>query len=479
MPERRLQRRSGPAGETDRPAGRRWPLAVARPASGVATGTQPGQAPSLPWDRAHTRPLSTATAVARRRQTDSGVLLGQLADSRNLYEQIELLGLLWERLGPDYQTLQGASVRHLTEMVYQEASAACLWGVVRRAAGWLDKIDPALEDAVAEILRQRHRVSVGRAYSNQAVIAQPLSAVEIMERLRAYGGDDPRCRVLIQEIILFLGMLVKADPRSFAGIVTLRPRHLLLLLTGSLAREWRITRGEACEVLLKLSPNAILIRLQRMITSNACLRNGLAALESLHHQGDSQPRPPVNLTLSANDDGVGLVGEDIRSTWREISGTQPRLNGEFFQGVRTLLQHGRGLVIGDQLDTRNYLDSQGGSPQADEPDFAAQVENLLTTIQAPAYRQLNIEALQALAAVVADNPALQVEDYLVLDVLIGMAVQLAWREANPGLTYGDYNERCAEAWSDFYASPPHRVAGAVIAAFNYLLYVEESQAVAA
>lgn len=443
-----------------------------------APGVPSARTPCLQWERTHTRPLPTAAAVALRRQIDSGVLLERLADSRNLYEHIELLGLLWERLGPDFIAPQGLSLRQLTEIVYKEASVACLWGVVRRAAGWLDKVDPALEDAVAEILRRRHRVSVGRAYSSQAVIAQPLSAVEIMDRLRAYGGDDPRCRVLLQEIILFLGILLKTDPRPFAGIVTLRPRQLLLLLTGSLAREWRITRGEACEVLLKLSPNAILTRLRRIIADSACLGAGLAAQEALHYQGDSQ-QLSVDLLLSANDDGGGLVGEDIWSTWREINGGQLRLNDKFFQELRTLLQHCQGLVIGDQLDARNYLDSRGELLRADELDFAAQVENLLLMIQAPAYRQLNVEALQALAAAVADNPTLQVEDYLALDVLIGAAVQLTWREANPGLTYGDYNECCADAWSTFYASPPHRVAGAIIAAFHYLLSLEKSSAVAA
>ena len=56
------------------------------------------------------------------------------------------------------------------------------------------------------------------------------------------------------------------------------------------------------------------------------------------------------------------------------------------------------------------------------------------------------------------------------------SVQLAWREANPGLGYSDYNERCSEAWSNFYASPPHRVAGAIAAALSFLLEGRERQA---
>jgi len=437
-------------------------------------GAQDDKKSPLPWSKLHTRPLSGARAAALRQEADPKRLLGQLFDSRNLYEQIELLGLLWDRLGPDFKTTPGLTLRELTEVVYDEAGAACLWSVVRRAAGWLEMLDPGLEDAVAEILLHGHYVSVGRAYSKQAVITQPLGNREIMDRLRAYGGDDPRCRALLQEIILFLGMLIKADPSPFSGITTLRPRHLLLLITGALAREWRITRGEACEVLLKLSPNAIFTRLRQVLADQKALRCSLAPLESLHCQGTLES--PVNLAVPANDDDISLVGHDIWSTWREISGMQPRLADNFFQRVKIILEHCPGVVIGDQLDPRNHLDTLSMLAETTEAEFAVQVGYLLGTIQGPAYRQLNLEALTVLADIFTANPELQVEDDLVLDVLIGTAVQLAWREVNPGLTYRDYNERCSEAWSNFYASPPHRVAGAITAALYFLLQVKERQA---
>jgi phosphorylase kinase alpha/beta subunit len=431
----------------------------------------------LTWSKTHTRPLSIASAVALRQESDNERLLAQLANSLNLYEQIELLGLLWERLGPDFTTARGHTLRQLIETVYAEAGAVCLWGVVRRAAGWLDKMDPGLEDAVAEILLQQHHISVGRAYSNQAVITRPLNNTEIMNRLRAYGGDNPHCRLLIQEIILFLGLLMKTDPRPCKGILTLRPRRLLLLMTGELAREWRITRGEACEVLLKLSPNAILTRLRQVLVNQQAITFNLAPLESLNHQGEIHGLS-ASLGVSANDNDISLVGKDIWSTWREISGAHLRLSDDFYRQVRTILQHCQGLVIGDQMDACNYLDGDPVLLESAEPDFAPQVEHLLNMIQAPVYRQLNIEALVALAAIFETSPELQVQDYLILDVLIGTAVQLAWREANPGLTYSDYNERCAEAWNNFYASPPHRVNRAVLAALSFLLTAVEHQVAA-
>jgi hypothetical protein len=42
---------------------------------------------------------------------------------------------------------------------------------------------------------------------------------------------------------------------------------------------------------------------------------------------------------------------------------------------------------------------------------------------APEYRQVNIEALMELAAIAQRNPELKVEEYIVLDVLVGHAVR--------------------------------------------------------
>ncbi len=49
-----------------------------------------------------------------------------------------------------------------------------------------------------------------------------------------------------------------------------------------------------------------------------------------------------------------------------------------------------------------------------ERNFALLVEHLLNKIEAPEYRQVNVEALMELAAIVANNPSLQIEEYIVL-----------------------------------------------------------------
>ncbi len=433
-------------------------------------------APPLPMalPRAQARPLAVATASAWRQEPDNQRLLAQLNGSRNPYEQIELLGLLWQRLGPDADTGPGGSVRQLTEAIYAQAHRVRLWGVLRRAAGLLGKVDDTLADAVADIVSRQHQLSVGHAYSDAAVIDRPMSNAEIMERIRTYCGDDLREQVLIQEIVLFLGMLIKADPARLKGTLTVRAWHLLLLLTATLARERDINQGEAFDILLELSPHAILERLRRVIVDADATYRDLTHVESLHHEGGDYGLQQVR--FSAADDPQRLGAEDW-AAWRETKGILTRLPEDFHPRVWRILRHCHGLIIGDRLDTRNRLDSAMllADTTPAEKSFALRVEHLLNGIQAPEYRQLCIETLLALSGIVKANPHLRVNNDAVLDVLIGTAVRLNWRETHPELADEAYNEHSAEAWQAFYASPPHRVANTVMAAVAELLAVADRE----
>jgi len=118
------------------------------------------------------------------------------------------------------------------------------------------------------------------------------------------------------------------------------------------------------------------------------------------------------------------------------------------------MKHCKGVVIGDKLERRNQLDSDVMlAEMTPGENFALQVEHLLNKIEAPEYRQVNIETLIELAAIADRNPNLQIEEYIVLDVLIGHAVRLAWLEHFPERA-DHYNEYKAAAWRAFYNTSP-------------------------
>lgn len=431
---------------------------------------------SLHWEEAATRLLSPTRAAQLERSSDAA-LRSQLERSRNPYEQIEILGLLVLRWGLEAHIAPDVSLRQLTEAIYARACRQRRWGVIRRAAGVLDIHDESLEEAVARIVVSQKQVSVGRAYNAQAIISTSLGNAELFERLRRYGGSDTRGRVLIQEIVLLLGTLIKADAPLFQGTLTLRPWYLLLLITGGLALEHGISQAEAFDHLLDCSPQSLLSRLREVIAREQDMSRDLVRLQSLHvHQAEGPGTTSSALHavqfVAVNDP---VLPEDVADwlAWRELSGVLTRLPADFYERVWGVLRQVPGLLIGDQLDARNRLDSAlaRADSTAGERGFALQVEDLLNKIAAPEYRQLNIEALLALSDILRANADLRLDSWLVMDVLIGIAVRQGWEQTLDAETAAraDYNDHRAQAWKDFYASPPHRVANLVMAAMSFLV----------
>jgi phosphorylase kinase alpha/beta subunit len=431
----------------------------------AAARPEPGAAAELPaWEEAATRPLTAARAAAIAAEGDAAALWRSFERSRNPYEQVEVLTALWRRglAGGDERW------RASTEALHARACRARRWGLIRRTVGLLGAHDDALEDAVAQLVVAGKRVALGRAYSAGAVVGRPLGRAALVELLQAYGGDDPRGRALIEEVVLLFGLLAKADAALFEGTLTLRPWQSVRLLTAWLAREHGVGSAEAFDHLLELSPHAILGRLRELFGREQEMAANVARMQSLHAVGGGTL---VAIDFPAEGDPPLEEGQGGWAAWRETAGVVGRVPADFHARVWALLQHCAGLVIGDQLDAANRLDSTlaRADSTAGEHAFALQVDELLQRIHAPEYRQLCVEALLALSEITRANPALHVGEALVLDVLIGIAVRLGWQQGADGADEADYSEHLAQAWQAFYDSPPHRVANLIMAAVAHLL----------
>lgn len=422
------------------------------------------------------QPLSNQQEFALEVQTDVENIFSQLSQSANLYEQVELLQTLRLTRGLEFPTPLGSGdrvfvVRDLIDEVYEKAGQLRLWALVRRAAALLDKVDIGLSDAVTDILVRRKQIAVGKAYSEASLITQPLSNPELQAKLGEFCREDIRDRVLTQEILLHIGVLIRADPERFRGFLTLRTGYLILLLTSQIAQEQQLTQDEAYEALMQQSPFTIKTRLLRVLAGYDALDQVLQQQESLHV---GQATQSIEWVVAQDTLPLeGEWGETGPGDWlqrRQLEGSLNRIPPGFYKGVWQLLNQCKGVVIGDKLERRNRLDSYPLVLEmtAGETNFALRIEHLLNKIQAPQYRQINIEALLELAAIAQQNPALKIEDYLVLDVLIGHAVRLAWLGAHPNHE-SDYVTHKATAWSAFYQLPPPDCAAAIAQAFRYLI----------
>ncbi|MFO7581505.1 glycoside hydrolase family 15 protein [Guyparkeria sp.] len=367
------------------------------------------------------------------------------------------------------------TTEHLSTL-FRVAQQMQAWRVMRLAAEQAGKVDAFLEVALMDLIVRHKRVAVGRSYTSEAVIDEPVSNSEILRRIAAFCGDDPRERILTQELIIHLGAWIRAEPALFEDVITLRIGPLLQILVALHARERHISPARALDELVAMAPSVIRRKLREALD----WRDHPERLEALHlREGVSGP-----VSLAAGESGEVLTGEmrgalaadEAKTDWchyRQIQGAVGRLPAGFYRQLWSLLGHAPAIVIGNRYDPRNALDSALYRSQttAGEHNFALEVEHLLNRVAAPEYRQLCIEALAALVEIAQRHPGISVEEPLVLDVLIGHAVRLAWVDRHPE-DDDRYDEVRDRAWQAFYRSSPDEVAQWVSRSLNMLLGVD-------
>jgi phosphorylase kinase alpha/beta subunit len=415
------------------------------------------------------RPLDLTAELAIDITADAAPLVARLAKTDNLYEQVELLGALARLQSLDSVIeMRGASqqLRELIEEVYEQAGGRRLWAVVRRAAGLLGKVDGDLNLAVGAILVRQKSIQVGRAYSDESLIAHPIPDHELLEKINTFCRDDVRDRVLTQEVILYCSLLIRARPELFMEFLTVRVSHLILLLSSQLAREQKRSPGEGYEALMALPPSEIQQRLETVLIQYHAIEALPQELEQLHaHTTPGALAWKQDLGLEqAHVNGDGWLA------WRQHGGIIDRRPSNFYAEVWNIFRHAPALIIGEKLERRNRMDS--GVVLSDmtpgEKSFALWLEHLLNRIGAAEYRQLNLECLRVLGSFFRQNPELEIEDACVLDALIGHAVRLAYIDQRPDRE-ASYSEFKADAWAAFYASPPVRTSAFLVAALRSLL----------
>ena len=422
-----------------------------RQAEAVCPLLQPRQT-LLPTGHSH-RPL-TARQEQELEDTSVAALIERLWTSTSLQEQAEVLELLGRRLGPGAELrgpLGGGSLRlmALLEEVYRRGLQEGDWNVVRRTAGVMGLVHPQLEDALTDLLVRQKQVVVGRNYTGQSLISQPQGSKMIAAMIRRFSGEDAREWMVQQELLLAIDSLARLEPSLLSGSLTVQLGQLLLLLTSELAAEANLCPSDAFEELCTLPPHAMRRRLRAVLADVEHAKTALQRKEELHLQG-GRVRWEVPDPLEELPRGGCWLQHRLRL------GALQRVPRDFYPGIWDLLHHCHGIVIGDKLERRNRLESAPllNDLTPGERNFAALVEQLLSKIEAPEYRQLCTEALLTLIAFVAANPQVRFEDDLALDVVIGHAVRVGWQQRHPLVSEADYSRHKAEAWDAFYRSSP-------------------------
>ena len=428
----------------------------------------------LPTNDEPSFPLDILLLTEWEIASDSELFI-QLNIHANLYAQLEILMLLTQRHGLDYETglvnSEGkvATVADLLSELYERAGDQHEWSIVRRCAGLLGKYDINLEQAATEILVRQHALTLGRAYSGKATLNGPADSFEILQLIRTFNNNDASEHIIIQELIIYLGMLIKSKPQLFKDMHTIRVGHIMQLLIVRQKRDSGCdTLDQAFNELLSLSPFSLSKKLKETLDDFTNTEEELGLAENLHYEGSSRKLNHARFSVAMDPNN----SQEIINwyDWREQQGSVGRETKAFYDSVWEILHHCKGLMMGGKLNSKNRLDSENTLSQMTEGEqsFKLVVNHLLNKIQAPVYRQLTVEALKVLALIFKDNPELQIDDTLLTDILIGHAVRLSWLQIHPEHSYS-YDEQVSSAWQAFYQLPPHKVANGILDALIYLL----------
>lgn len=421
-----------------------------------------------------TAPLPNSVQMTEWEIGSDAALLAELQTNGNIFVQLEVLSLLAQRHGLDHDTGLGHNadtvcrIRDLLEEVYVRAGDLHAWQIVRRCAGLLGKYDINLEQGATEMLVRQHGLTVGRAYSGKATLRRPTDSWQILDTIRSFNPNDSSQQILIQELIIYLGMLIKLNPALFADMHTIRVGHILQLIIARQKRLSSTSLDAAFNDILSLAPHHLSQLVQETLEDYSNSETQLGKVETLHFDGEHRNLGAARFPDSMNPKHFG--GADDWYAWREQQGSVGRENEGFFVGIWDLLHHCKGLMVGEKYNSKRRIDSETmlAHMTAGEQSFRLHINHVLNKIQAPVYRQLSVEALRALTSIVRNNPELYIEDTLVTDILIGHAVRISWLQVHP--QYRDHYEECVSlAWQAFYQLPPHMLANSILDALVYLL----------
>ena len=415
-------------------------------------------------------PLSNEDELEIEANENEEELIERLRTTANLYEQIKILDNLTEKHDINYQIKifnQTADLQSIITEVYERAGRLRIWSVVRHAAALLDKIEINLQFSITGLLVRQKIIQVGKAFTDDSLIVRPLPFNQLISKIKKYCREDRRDRILTQEILVFLGIIIRDQPDLFKDLITIRVSYIILLLTGEISRQKNLTQEDAYEELLRYAPSDLQELLKQVLEKYNSAGAHLQQLESLQSvQRGDQPL--------AYQNQLGIYKLDTPTegwlVWRRSQGVFHKANDSFYAYAWSIFTQSRGIIIGDKLDRRNRLESRVilADLTPGEKTFELRIEYLLNKISAPEYRQLTIEAIMVTSSFGQQNPDLYIDDFIVFDIINGHAVRLAFSVAFPELAKS-YQDHKADAWTHFYRLPPVETNAYIVQAILFLL----------
>ncbi|KAL3859718.1 hypothetical protein ACJMK2_009920 [Sinanodonta woodiana] len=293
-----------------------------------------------------------------------------------LKAQSQILQVLFQREGQLFQ-IDGIPVFQKLDQLCHKAAVYKQWHIVRLCAALLGKTVDSLAPSVTTILVRGKHITVGVFGHEEEVIDKPISPDEIKSIIYTRCLPYDLCQaVLQQELILAIGKLITTYTDMFDGILKIRIGWFVRAMEIEMEQEDSETVN-----IHTLSPYQIKQLLISLLSK---------------HPHDMDPRAP--LQRRQLDGALNRVPKDLYAHVWEILERTPggiRVAGYHLPQFPTL------------ADMTMY-----------EMNFSLLVEQMLSKIADPAYRQLTVETFMVVSTILERNPELTFPHPVNMDKII-------------------------------------------------------------
>jgi len=338
----------------------------------------------------------------------------------SLHTQCQILYLLFQRHGFDYPMDDG-TIRQMLERLCRQSALLKNWQVVRFCAALLHKVVDSLAPSVTSILVRGKRLTIGVFGHEEVNIDKPVTPKEIEETLfRVCLPHDVAAAVFEQELILALGHFATVEPALFAGMLRLRIGWLIHAMGLFINCE-----QVAAKSVYDLSPTEVKTLVHDLLTMKHF--NRLSPLQQ-----------------------------------RQLNGSLNRVPPDFYDRMWKIMERTPGgiVVCGYHLPQQPTLSDMTEY----ELNFALTIEDLLSRVATPEYRQIMVELFMVVSLILQRNPELHFAGKVNMDELVSEAFRAFAVDKN----LADKNDM-----TPFYALPSQSQAGTAAylakAAVNTLL----------
>ncbi|KAL4234418.1 hypothetical protein ACF0H5_006065 [Mactra antiquata] len=289
-------------------------------------------------------------------------LIQTLKHTESLDAQGQILKILSFREGGNYH-FDGMSVNRRLEQLVARAGLHKRWEVVRLSSALLGKLVDSLAPSITSILVRGKHLEVGVFGHEDVVLDKPVSPNEIKNILYSKCMPHDICQaVLQQELILAIGKHIATSPESYDGILKIRIGWFIR------AMEMELEQDDEHIKITSLSPYQI----KQLL------------LSILERRDDTDFHTPLQR--------------------RQLDGALSRVPKDFFERVWEILERTpNGIkVAGYLLPQQPTLSDM----TMQELNFSLLVEQMLSKLPDPAYRQLMVEAFMVVSTILRRNPEL-------------------------------------------------------------------------